>query len=160
MEEKQTQKQTSTDTKISPAQYNEMLKYLDLLDITVSDFSGKLIWRPTSKEMIFRTPEKVSQPTILGDRASVTVSYSMEAEADQKAFLTLRVNFDVSFKLSGVVTEEFFEIYNATSLPIQTYPYFREFVSWATVHFGLPQLTLPLRKYLFPDQKIVIPARD
>lgn len=64
----------------------------------------------------------------------------------QKMSFNIECTFFIQFSTEKPLTKEFFDIYKNINLPINTWPYFREFVNNTTVRMNLPALTLPLFK--------------
>jgi preprotein translocase subunit SecB len=62
----------------------------------------------------------------------------------KKEFLKIESEYVVSLHSQEKLSQEFWDIYKQTSLPLIVYPYFREFVQTTTSRMNIPPLTLPI----------------
>jgi len=67
-------------------------------------------------------------------------------QESKKTDLNIECTFFLQLSTSKKLTRKFFDIYKEINLPINTWPYFREFVNNITIRMNLPALTLPLYK--------------
>ena len=79
----------------------------------------------------------------------VVHEYKLDAkiEGQKKKFLKINCEYRIILASEEDFTEDFFQIYSNTSLPLNTWPYFREFVNSITSRMGIPPLTLPFFKH-------------
>lgn len=70
----------------------------------------------------------------------------IENNKNKKNILQIDLSFELVFSSKETFTQEFFDLYKEYSLPINTWPYFREFVSSLIQRMNFPPLTLPLFK--------------
>ncbi len=61
----------------------------------------------------------------------------------------------LNYSIEGALSEEFFEFFKSYTLPLQSYPYFRELTHSLTTRTGLSGLILPLRRVLKKESKEV-----
>jgi preprotein translocase subunit SecB len=131
-------------------EFNDLLHCLELQEIYLlkanvsasrDTFAGKAILK-------FNENAKLTDRT--DDRARIDVEYLLTGRCGARNVLRIATTFVVNFRLNTQFPEEFFDIYIKSSLPLQTYPYFREFVQSIVARAGLPILVIPLRKFLLP----------
>ncbi len=70
----------------------------------------------------------------------------IENSKSKKNILQIDLAFELVFSSKETFTQEFFDVYKEDSLPLNTWPYFREFVSSIIQRMNFPPLTLPLFK--------------
>ncbi len=134
--------------KIPPKKYNELLQHINLRDIFVTEINSKLFERnfPGSAKLQF--DESTNLKDFGEDLVEIEVLYKLKAKNGRKKVFDILIKYSVLFELDKEVPEEFFMIYSKHSLPLQTFPYFREYINTILSRMGLPQLILPLRKNL------------
>jgi preprotein translocase subunit SecB len=145
-----TQKKSQKKTKIDPKRYSEILKQVHLNEIyldscSVSQKRQNLIQQ---KSIEFKIRDKVSYQQD-DQRLKVTHNYVLTAKPPdlEKDFaLKISVTFCLGYLSKKVIEEDFFDVYKEESLPINSWPYFREFVQSMTQRLSFPPLTLPLLK--------------
>jgi hypothetical protein len=140
-------KEKKTDKKISPEEYRDIINSIELLNIrlTSADVKFKVYEPPmgyniSSKE----TYEQEADSNVV----TINQIYTLAAKPpkSRKNGITIKCCYEVTFKSDRQLTGDFFEIYSHRSLPLNTWPYFREFVNSMTARMDLPPLTLPLFK--------------
>jgi len=135
-------------TKLKPQEFNELLKHVNLVDV----FLSKLRVGLRSRQLTERGQFKVSEKTEIASRdeshVEIKVGYRLSAKSGRSRLFDLDATYTAVFSTSKPIPAEFFEVFNEISLPLQTFPYFRELVNSIVSRMGLPPLILPLRKYL------------
>ena len=137
--------------KITPKQYSELLKNLDLVSIYLKDVKVSQFSHELSGKNSYDFGEKCSVVKHDDYQAIIEVSYSLTAKSSRKRLASVKAKYRVVFSTEKQLPGEFFTLYNVTSLPLQTFPYFRELTNSMFSRVGLPPLILPLRKYLFGE---------
>ncbi len=135
--------------KISPDEYKKILSGIELKNIILQ--KSKTYYNISSK-----TPDQLSIKIndssdfkILEDGlVNLFQTYELDArKPDSKSrYIQIEVTFVVTLHSKYEFTEGFFEIYKEISLPLNTWPFFREFVNQMTSRMNVPPLTLPLLK--------------
>lgn len=100
------------------------------------------------KELEISVRDKASY-TQQDNKIRVTHKYFLTAKnpAIEKDFvIKISVNFCLIFFTSSPFEKEFFEIFKNINLPMNSWPYFREFVQSMTQRMNLPPITIPLLK--------------
>jgi hypothetical protein len=138
---------------LPPERYAAYLGSLNLDTIILKSASVKLLSNELGERNSFVLKEDYCTVEQLDKTTVVEVTYNLSAKSDKRKLVTVQVKYWVRFLTSEPLPPEFFTIYNAASLPLQTFPYFRELVNSIFSRCGLPPLILPLRKYLVKDGK-------
>jgi len=137
-----------TPKKMSSEKYSELLKCVDLHDIYLRSSKvdvNKVAFRDKA-ELQYKEDAKLIE--LQDTFARIEVNYLLKAKSKRRNVFEISVRFCVDFETKRDIPTEFFDIYNETSLPLQTFPYFREFVQSTVARMGLPPLIIPLRKFL------------
>jgi hypothetical protein len=74
---------------------------------------------------------------------TATLEFRGEYEQEGTAAITAAAELELLFRSDISMTEEFFETFKRSTLPIYSYPYFREFLHSAIGRTGWPVYTLP-----------------
>lgn len=139
--------------KITPQEYSKQLKCLELANIVLKDIKVTLKTHELTGRNTYHFDEKTELLILDEKSALVEVAYSIKAKSGRKIVADMKAKYLVGFTTSKKLSNEFFVLYNHYSLPIQTFPYFRECVHSLFNRMGLPPLLLPLRKFLLADSK-------
>ena len=123
--------------------YTEFIKNLHLKRFYTLKLSSK-------REEDFHLPAKISIQRIAKfkntdkDAIKVYNTYTLNAvqEGKKEPGLLVSVTYYLIFNSKIEMTEEFFERFSASSLVIETWPYFRNLVHETTMQMGLPSLVL------------------
>ena len=60
--------------------------------------------------------------------------------------LEVECTFELGLRVATPMTKDYFAIFARVNLPVNTWPYFREFVHSMISRMGLPPVVLPLVK--------------
>lgn len=82
------------------------------------------------------------------NRATLISDYEIVATSTTKKEFAVKIGcaYQVVLMSASQFSEEFIDIYSQVNLPMNTWPYFREFVQSMIQKAGLPPLTLPFLK--------------
>jgi preprotein translocase subunit SecB len=134
--------------KISPEEYNTHLSHIDIHDSYLRRLQCVSGFRNWTGEVTFSFKETIGQVNVVEERAKVDISYELQILAPEGAVLDLSAEYTLQYVVQGVLPEEFYVIFKNYTVPLQSFPYFRELVHSMTSRMGFPPLILPLRKYL------------
>ncbi len=138
---------------IDVREYNRLLKQVQLETILLRDSHSKLRTRKMEANNTYRYEES-SEVLSVGDRrATLRVDSKVVAKSGRRNVAEVKARFEVEFTYEAEVPREFFVIYCYASLPLQTFPYFRQMVDHQFTAMSLPRLVLPLRKFLVGPRK-------
>lgn len=137
--------------RLSAEEYNRLIEYIELTDIYLADVQASKPTRELPDQSTFEFGEEVNVLTRDPASAAMEVLYSLKARSGRRKVVDIKAKYVAEFTTSRDIPEEFFVLYNALSLPLQTFPYFRELANSLFSRMGLPPLVLPLRKHLMGD---------
>jgi len=134
--------------KIDPKVYNEFILGLSLTSI-------KLLCSESKVEKNFNLPAKIKTTesknfkNLEGGFFTVTHKYELQGteEGKKKAGFHIKTIYELNYQSKHKMTKKIFEVFSEISLPLHTWPYFRQFVQEMTLRMALPPLTLNLLKY-------------
>lgn len=134
--------------KVSPRSYNKFINGLELLEI-------KLVYSESKAEEDFSLPAEVETEDskdykqLEEGKFIVTHEYKLKTieKGKKKAGLQINAIFYLIYQSEIPITDEIFEVFSEISLPLHTWPYFRQFVQEMTSKMGIPPLTLGLLKF-------------
>ena len=134
---------------VPPKKYFMLMKQLVLTSIYLNNVKVKLSSQDLTPGGTFDFKESSSVIELDESHVLIEVAYKLGAKNKlRKNLLSLTANYRVLFNTKQDIPVEFFTIYKEDSLPLQTFPYFRELTNSLFSRCGLPPLILPLRKYL------------
>jgi hypothetical protein len=140
-------KEKQVSPKVSPEEYRNMMRGLKLEKIRLVSASLKYNFFQPPMKIVVKSAEKFEKKKE-SNEVFVYQDYTLVAQlpkTNQKG-VNIKCCYEIVFKTDKDFTEEFFKIYADRSLPLNTWPYFREFVSSMVARMDLPPLTLPLFK--------------
>jgi hypothetical protein len=87
-------------------------------------------------------------------RFTVTITFEESAGATQQSeAATIEVSFGLRFRSGVSITEALFDVFRDANLPVNSWPYLREFLSTTSGRFGWQPFTLPVLKRGVPPLK-------
>ena len=136
---------------LSPEEYKNLLSKIELIEVSLTSSS-------TSINLAKMVPESSSlgSPQIsinddikrskIKDHFQINAQWHLAAkfEKDDKNFMDITASFNVLLLCKSSMPNNFWKIYNKSTLPLIVYPYFREFVQNMTARMNIPPLTLPI----------------
>jgi preprotein translocase subunit SecB len=132
-------------TKISPETYGKILDGIELDDIALTKLNSSINHDNLSASM------KISIKDVsafVNDEQGFKVEnkYTLLSKTENKIGLKIEAVYLISFKSIATIDDDFYDIYKSMSLPLITWPFFRELVNSITSRTNIPPLTLPLIK--------------
>ena len=135
--------------KLTAKDYREALVNIELRDVHLKELNCLLHSRNVSSSANINFQDETSEIKIVEDKATVEHRYTVKVTSGEKDIFDVTATYILIYELKKTLPEEFFVIYKNISLPVHTYPFFRELVSSISTKMGLPNLIIPLRKDLF-----------
>lgn len=137
---------------ISEDDFMKVLQGLEILQIDVDDFSGKVLNRARLTARDGKRKVSVSEKAEFrcGSDTEVIVwhSYQVAVMAEQEdrneKLLTLSLKFRLLYESKEPFTEEFFEQFRLLSLRVQTAPFARAWIHDHCLRMGVQPLIMPL----------------
>jgi len=134
--------------KLEPKVYKEKLHKVELLSISLDSFSAKVNRDKIGNSM--KTSVKDTRTYDIKENGDVVFLHSFElinTEKLKKDYgIKINCTFSLCFSSKEELTRDFWDIFSAVNLHINTWPFFREFVQNTTQRMSVFPLTLPLLK--------------
>jgi preprotein translocase subunit SecB len=136
----------STNPKMSPKEYNAILAQVELQDISLEECSAKIRKDRIAKSLKVSIKDRISFEEQSEDLLWINHNYELVACSDSKKNFALKISglFRLGYSSKAPLSEAFLEIFLKHSVPMHTWPYFRELVQNMTQRMNIPPLTLPL----------------
>jgi len=125
--------------------YNDFIRQIEIDDIRVVSARVDILdysYFPSSTELKWRTKvsyEKVEEHFNVFHRYNVTISDKEAKEVKAR----ISVTFLVSYSSKIPISDDLFSIFKVRNLPLNTWPYLREFVHNTTMRIGWPPFVAP-----------------
>jgi len=132
--------------KLSPKEYSAILNKLDIGEIHLVKNSAKVDRAKLGEKNKISINDKAKFEQTSKDIATIHHTYKLLATNNGDEFLKIEATFCVILRDASEASKDFFEIYKDMSLPMTTWPFFREFVNNTTARMGIQPLTIPLIK--------------
>ena len=132
--------------KISPEKYRTILEGIEFDNILLKNSKSHIDHDLISEGMSISikddaTYKLVNDGFIVEDRYILT-----SKNKDRKIVLKIECTYQLYFKSHQNISDDFFDVYKNYSLPLNVWPFFREFVNSMTSRMSIPPLVLPLLK--------------
>lgn len=140
---------------ISPEQYRETLAGVELEDVRLVRARVELkgdkaqgIGSSIPAGLMIDIESKATYEYLSEDLCRVVHDYILTARnpKNNRQFFKIECSFSLLFKSKDRMDDDFFEVFKEVNLPLNTWPYVREFVDNMTTRMHIPPLTLPLIK--------------
>lgn len=135
---------------ISPSDYKKILKQIELKEIALEACSLRTRRDKLSegKSLKVLLSGDVSYEFVSNEIVLVYQEYTLIATALTKKdyAVSLQCTFRLRYYSQETLSSEFLEVFKTRNVPLNTWPYFREFVQNMTQRMNIPPLTLPLLK--------------
>ncbi len=135
---------------ITPAQYKEILSGLEIRQVYLAsckvDLNRKYLDAlDTSLKVDVTTKSSYEN---IDDRLDISTFYTLKAFGKKKSESTIviQATYISCYTTSISITDDFFDIYKDLNIPLNIWPYFREFIQNMIVRMNCPPLTLPFFK--------------
>lgn len=132
---------------ITPDQYAAFIQQLELESIWLAEASvrnevGPVM--PDEARIAFEPLEAEYEPT--EDGFECYHEYGLQIHSDDSPVAEIMATLGVRFRSEMPMTAELFEPFKEVNLPVNTWPFFREFVHTTLGRFGWVPFTLPAFK--------------
>ena len=141
-------KRKDAKPEISPEDYRKTLDHVQLISITMDACSVKVNRGKADGNINLNVKNKASYSIEDEKNIVVASNYDLVATKTTKKEFALKImcTYRVVFSTEEPVTDDFMDVFMEINVPMNTWPYFREFVQNMVQRSGFPQLTLPLLK--------------
>ncbi len=135
--------------KITPEEYGNFIDGIELTKVYLSDAKVRRIRTPT-----LDTPlsfgQEVGKNKFNNVEGGFTSTFNLHVtlleDGNDKPFGDINVTYTAEYNSAKKMTKDIFEIFGSYNLPLNLYPYVREYVHTTTNRMGMPTLILPTFK--------------
>lgn len=140
--------------RVDPKTYSAFIRQIELRDLwlqsaSIENMVGPMMPEPGEVTFEPRQARWASIPN--GFHAFQTYSLKM-TDSDEETAATMTVTFGVEFSSEQPMTDDLFAVFADVNLPINTWPFLREFFYTTTGRMGWVPLTLPAIKVEPPSE--------
>lgn len=137
----------------TPREYGEFISQIDLRAIWLkqSEITNNAGLVPPS-EARFSIEDQSSWAIEPGVGFSVSITYTVEMRAGATTTMRLRASYELLYSSETAITDEIFEVFKRHNLPVNAWPYLREYVANTLGRFGWSPFTLPAFKVNTPPR--------
>jgi len=137
---------------VSPKEYKEFIEGIELENIFFSKANFELLvfnrdfWREKPDINMIEDAkllERKSEKFVVTHKYNLVISNPAEKK---EKFLKISANLVAEYSTKKEITEEIFELFRKINLPLNTWPYFREYVHSCMGRLNIPPLILPVLK--------------
>lgn len=134
---------------ISREKYRSILSGVELEELFLEDGKFYLKLENFSPESNIKIKDNATLESVSKEKVDILHSYTLIVidKKSRKYCLKIEGNFKVVFSCKKEFTQDFFEAFKRINLPINTWPYFREYVNNITSRMNIPPLTIPLLRF-------------
>lgn len=137
----------SRSTRPSPKEYAEFIGQIELRNIWLVEATARNHFGPhTPSEAVFRFAETSASWESESSGFRVRHCYELRIESEDETLAEIDVTFGLEFDSSQPMTDGIFEIFKDVNLPVNTWPYFREYIATTTGRMGWAPFTAPTFK--------------
>lgn len=142
----------------APQEYRKFIDGLDMRDMLLLEGSAKRLAFPAPgatlginvkalKPRCKRYPDGFTVTAIYEIQVTQQVNPEQADGAEQaEVFGTFRVGFEAVYASELPLTDAYFEVFKRLNLPLNVWPYVRQYVHQQSVLMGLPALVLPVHR--------------
>lgn len=131
--------------RVSPDVYNAFIRGVNLLSIRLAGAEVRAQSTPERKQLLPKVDRK--SRFVNGDQhVQVTheLTFTARYEGEEEPAVFIRADFEVRYSTATRMTPQIFAEFRKRNLPLNTWPYFREFVQATLARAGWPVFTLPV----------------
>ena len=141
--------QTTEAPEISPEEYGEFLQSVELKKVYLSDAKVKRKRTP-APEAVLTFEQKAGKGKFSNVEDGFSATFELHVvlleDDDEEPFGDIKVTYTAEYSSEKKMTKKIFEVFEYYNLPLNLYPYVREYVHTTTNRMGMPTLILPMLK--------------
>jgi preprotein translocase subunit SecB len=133
---------------IAPEIYRKIVNGLELKNLYLTSCNSSVDRANIGPDVKIKIDDDASFTRSEKKEIEVIQTFSIQAkdQASKKKVLNIKCEYRLIFTSKEDFTEEFFEVFKKVNLPINSWPFFREFVYNMTSRMFIPPLAIPLIK--------------
>ncbi len=136
---------------VSPSEYGKFIGQIELLSIWLAraEVENRAGPEPPARGKFSIEDDSTWAPQpgvgfVVNDR------YTVELHGETSLAMSVKAEYAVLYRSSTPLTDELFQVFKRVNLPLNVWPYLREYVSSTMGRFGWPPFTLPAFKVNTP----------
>jgi hypothetical protein len=140
---------TESESKVRPEDYNRFIGGLQPRGIRLMEGSIDSPLPYAGQQLRARLSENEATYELAESGFNVRQSYTFEGQvidSDNEIVVAVRATFELFYQSEQPMTDELFHIFRRVNLPVNTWPYFREFVQSSLARSEWPTTVLPAFK--------------
>lgn len=139
---------THKEYTLSPEEYQNYIENLELKNIYLESCTAKVNKNNQDYPQEISINSKTSYKNLENEIAEVRRKYTLTSYKEKKSNFGVKISAEyvLIYHTKREFSEDFFEIFKNLNVPLNIWPYFREFVQNMVARMDLPNLTLPLKK--------------
>ncbi len=137
----------------TPDEYAEFVGQIDLLDVWLVEAHvvNRYGARTPSRAALAITTTSDPSWTSTSDGFDVCFPYSVRFEEGSAVHAEVAVTFGLHYESMVPMTNALFEVFREVNVPVNTWPFLREFLATSLGRMGWQPFTLPALKQGMPD---------
>lgn len=139
----------TAEPRLSPDAYRRFIEHVELKQVLLTNASVRRVRSPVPDGGLafeHKFTKRGFSHVDGGFEATLHMLVRLLDEESDPAFAEIRAAYSAIYESDVAMTDEIFEIFGDLNLPVNVYPYLREFVHSATSRMGFPGLVLPTLK--------------
>lgn len=135
--------------RVAPAQYAKFIEQIELVDIwlqtaTIENDQGPN--SPSDASLALKSHARYEPSETEFEGFDVAQTYEARFERGETLLASVAVTFGLRFQSKQPMTDAVFEVFDEVNLPVNTWPYFREYLAATLGRMGWNPFTLPALK--------------
>jgi hypothetical protein len=131
--------------KVDPQTYNNFVRGLDPRDLRLVSAQVEAPSKYLGGELTGKVDVGLATyiPQEGGFAARHTLVFEGRCSDSEDVCVTLKVVFEIGYRSETEISDDLFTVFQRVNLPVNTWPYFREFVQSSLARAGWPTTVLP-----------------
>lgn len=136
-----------TRQRVTPEVYNTFIAGVDLVSVRLAGAEINAASTPERRQLL-PTVEQTARFTHENEHVVVVheLTFAGSYEEEDEPAVFIRADFEVRYSTPERMTDQIFAEFRRRNLPLNTWPYFREFVHAVLARTGWPVFVLPVYK--------------
>ena len=133
--------------RVAPEVYNAFIAGVDLVSVRLAGADIQAESTPERRQLL-PTVQQTARFTHENEHVVIIhqLTFSGRYEDEDEPAVFIRADFEVRYSTSQRMTNQIFAEFRRRNLPLNTWPYFREFVHAVLARTGWPVFVLPVYK--------------
>ena len=150
---------TARQEQVSPEVYGEFIGQIRLRNLYLRNASVQNIFGADTPDRVSVKISSSADNHINDQGFEALHHYDLEFASDGAIVASISVTFSVEFESVVLLTDEIFDTFSEVNLPVNTWPYLREFVSSSLGRMNWQPFALPALIRGVADKKKATPPR-